>query len=111
MTAGGGVPMYTEICVCAELGETIAPASSAPSIQFHLIVESPSWPSQLPCSTERQVTVNEMRSSANTQRCMRLWSPRAFGESTHQVFKESGMTISGEEAILFPSNVNETSNA
>jgi hypothetical protein len=33
---GGGVPMYTEIC--AELGEVIAAASSAPYIQFDLIL-------------------------------------------------------------------------
>jgi len=34
--AGGGVPMYTEIC--AELGEAIAAVSSTPGIQFHLIL-------------------------------------------------------------------------
>jgi hypothetical protein len=36
MIGGGGVPMYTEIC--AELGATIAVASSAPYIQFSLIL-------------------------------------------------------------------------
>ena len=33
---GGGVPMYTEIC--PELGDAIAAASSAPYIQFDLIL-------------------------------------------------------------------------
>ena len=36
MIGGGGVPMYTEIC--AELGATIAVASSAPYIQFSLML-------------------------------------------------------------------------
>src|SRR6516164_763198 len=36
MTAGGGVPIYTEIC--AELGAAIAAASSTPGIQVHLIL-------------------------------------------------------------------------
>jgi hypothetical protein len=34
--AGGGVPIYTEIC--AELGAAIAAASSTPAIQVHLIL-------------------------------------------------------------------------
>jgi hypothetical protein len=85
MTAGGGVPMYTEIC--AELGEAIATASSAPGIQFHLILSllfgiphkvEPGKPAlQLPCSTETQRGVNEMYPSANTPRCMAFGLPRA----------------------------------